>query len=64
MSKLCKDCPHFHIACEPEKIGGQLVDWGRAECNKYNLCVDFVSHKKLEALVCAEDDLDRIRNKL
>lgn len=53
---LCKDCKHFKIDYEPYKIGGQLVDWGRASCKKHNLVTDFRSHNKFEKLFCVEKE--------
>ena len=52
MNKLCKDCQYFKISYEPQRIGGQLVDFGQARCDKYNLVTDFVTHKKFEKLTC------------
>ena len=53
--KLCKDCKHFHIQCEPYKVGGQIWDFGLARCEKYNLVTEFISHKKFETLSCKDD---------
>ena len=52
MSKLCKDCEYFKISYEPQRIGRQLVDWGQAKCEKYNLVTDFRSHSKFNTLTC------------
>lgn len=54
-STLCKDCEHFHIDYEPQKIGGQMVDFGRASCKKHNLVTDFRTHSKFETLSCVEE---------
>ena len=53
---LCKDCKHFRIKWEPQKIGGQCVDWGQAECKKHNLVTDFKTHGKFERLSCVEEE--------
>ena len=50
----CKDCKYFHVKYEPQRIGGQLVDLGQAECRKYNLVTDFCTHSKFEWLECVE----------
>lgn len=50
----CKDCKYFNIKYEPQRIGGQLVDWGQAECQKYNLVTDFKSHTKFNWLECVD----------
>jgi len=55
---LCKDCEHFKIDIEPQRIGGQLVDWGRASCKKHNLVVDFTTHGKFKTLSCVEEEKD------
>lgn len=53
---LCRNCPHFRIIREPEKIGDQLVDWGTAACDKYDMVTDFNSHRKFEWLSCIEKE--------
>ena len=53
---LCKDCEHFRIKWEPQKIGGRCVDWGQAECKKHDLVTDFKTHSKFEKLSCIEDE--------
>ena len=59
---LCKDCDYFRIKWEPQKIGGQLVDWGQAECVKHDLVTDFRSHKKFETLECVEEEMSVFSN--
>lgn len=53
---MCKDCPCFRIKYEPLRCGGQLWDFGQAECKKHDLVVDFASHRKLNRLECVEND--------
>ena len=48
----CKDCEHFHVRQEPLRTPGKLWDLGLAECQKYNLVVDFADHSKLDKLEC------------
>lgn len=52
---LRKDCEHFKILYEPQKIGGQCVDRGKAVCKKHNLETDFLNHQKFKWLSCVED---------
>lgn len=47
--KLCKYCKYFEVISEPIKG----VDFGVAKCNKYNLYVDFITHKKFTWLSCS-----------
>lgn len=54
MAKLCKDCEHFHIVREPVKD----VDFGLAECKKYNMVTDFLDHKKFKWLSCDDREGD------
>ena len=60
---ICKDCEHFEILYEPEKIGGQLVDWGRAHCKKYDLVTEFRSYKKFETLSCIKKEDEMIERR-
>ena len=48
----CKDCPYFHIRQQPIKGW----DMGLAECQKHNLVVDFRSMRKVNMLVCVEEE--------
>lgn len=41
----CIDCKDFKILYEP--FG---YEWGKAKCERYNLCVDFRSKHKLNRL--------------
>lgn len=52
----CVDCVHFHIRQEPLRDYGGGIPWdfGLAECDLYNLVVDFASHRKLNRLTCIE----------
>ena len=53
----CVDCVHFHIRQEPLRDGGGIPwDFGMAECDLYNLVVDFASHRKLNKLECVWDE--------
>jgi hypothetical protein len=53
----CLDCVHFRIRQEPIRSGGGIpLDFGMAECDKYNLVVDFASHRKLNKLECVDDE--------
>lgn len=49
---LCKNCKHFKIQSEPYKYIGYHKEPGQAICDKYNLIVDFFSHKKFDNLTC------------
>lgn len=51
---LCKDCEHFKILYEPQRIGGEVVDWGKAVCKKHDLETDFRNHNKFKTLSCIE----------
>lgn len=52
----CLDCPYFKIQYEPiGKISTGIWDFGRAECNKYDLIVEFPDHRKLKKLQCVMD---------
>lgn len=52
----CVECEHFQIKYEPIKDSSAIWDPGRAVCKKYNLTVDFTSHRRLNRLDCVEDD--------
>lgn len=52
---LCKNCEYFKIDYEPQRICGQIVDFGRASCKKHNLVTDFSTHSKFETLYCVEE---------
>lgn len=53
----CKDCYHFHIRQEPIRDSGSIPwDLGMAECDLYNLVIDFASHRKLNKLECVENE--------
>lgn len=51
---LCKNCGHFQIQSEPYRYIGMHKEPGQAICDKYNLIIDFFSHKKFETLECWE----------
>ena len=51
----CKDCPYFKIAYEPM----MPFDMGLAVCTKYDLEVDFADRRKINRLVCVENDVDK-----
>lgn len=53
---LCKDCEYFKILYEPQIIGGQMMDWGKAICKKHNLETDFITHHKFKKLSCIENN--------
>lgn len=48
----CKDCQYFKIAYEPM----MPFDMGLAVCTKHNLEVDFADRKKINKLVCIENE--------
>ena len=48
----CKDCQYFKIACEPM----MPFDMGLAVCTKHNLEVDFTDRRKINKLVCIENE--------
>ena len=52
----CKECEHFHIVMQPLRSGGTLYDFGRAECRKHNMIVDFSSNRKINKLECVEEN--------
>ena len=52
--KLCKDCEYFRILYWPVKY----VDFGKAECTKHNLVVDFANLRKFSTLKCVETEND------
>ena len=54
MNTKCWECEHFKINYEPLRSGPDIYDLGRASCKKYDLIVDFASHRKLKRLVCAD----------
>jgi len=60
MDMRCKDCKYFNIKYEPQRIGGELVDWGQAECTKHNLVADFLDHRKFEWLSCVEGKAEEV----
>lgn len=53
---LCKNCEYFKILYEPQIIGGQMMDWGKAICKKHNLETDFITHHKFKKLSCIENN--------
>lgn len=55
---LCKNCEHFRIECDPQIIGGECWDFGRATCSKYNLVTEFRTRHKFETLSCVEDNYE------
>lgn len=59
--KKCKDCEYFHIIDRPQIIGGECWDWGRVECQKYNLISDYFSKQKLNRLTCVEGKDGEVR---
>lgn len=50
----CWECSHFKIQYEPLHGIGELYDFGRAKCEKHDLIVDFLDHRKLKKLECVE----------
>lgn len=50
--KKCRNCPYFRIRQRPIKGW----DLGLAECQKYNLVVDFASMRKISTLECIEKE--------
>ena len=48
--RKCKDCEHFKIIEQPE-----IYDWGRAECKKHELIVEFKNKRMINRLTCVED---------
>jgi hypothetical protein len=53
----CVDCPHFKILYAPiGKEPDNIWDFGRAKCEKHDLCVDFASKRKLNKLKCWEEE--------
>lgn len=53
----CKDCEYFHIRQEPLRTPGTLWDLGLAECQKYDLVIDFADHGKLDKMECYREGL-------
>jgi len=56
--RKCKDCEYFEILYPPERIGGQLVDWGKLHCKKYDLVTDYHGKQKIERMECWKEDED------
>lgn len=52
MSKLCKNCEHFHIRQRPLP---DHYDTGLAECKKHGLVTDFFDMRKFDKMVCVEE---------
>lgn len=50
MSRKCKECEHFKILEEPDGM-----NWGRAECKKHDLVIDYRNARRLNRLTCVED---------
>lgn len=48
----CVECEHFKIAYQPM----MPFDMGLAVCDKHNLECDFASKRKLNRLVCIEEE--------
>ena len=61
---LCKDCEHFKILYEPYKICGELIDWGKAVCEKHELETDFITHKKFETLSSIEGGIKNDKTRM
>ena len=55
---MCKDCKDFHVIAEPIKADGDVLDLGMAKCDKYNMVVDFIDHRKLNKLECVRGEQD------
>ena len=55
MTDVCIECEHFHNRYRPLKGFGGVCDSGFAECDKYDLCIDYVSTKQLKRLRCVEE---------
>ena len=51
MERKCKECEDFKIAYQPM----MPFDTGLAVCKKHNLECDFSSQRKLNRLVCVEE---------
>lgn len=51
MKSKCKECEFFKIAYQPM----MPFDTGLAVCKKHNLECDFSSQRKLNRLVCVEE---------
>ena len=51
LTMLCETCEYFHVVYGPWKG----VDFGRADCRKYGLTVDFASYGKLKRLRCIDN---------
>ena len=48
--RKCKECEFFRVVEKPDG-----VNWGRAECSKHDLEVDFRNERKINRLTCVED---------
>lgn len=54
----CKDCKDFCIVAEPIRDDVGVWDLGMARCEKYNMVVDFIDHRKLNKLECVRGEQD------
>ena len=51
----CENCEYFKVMYAPQIICGECWDFGKAECRKHNLEVDFRNYGKIRRLTCIED---------
>ena len=56
MTNICVECEHFHNRYGPIRDKGAIWDSGFAECDKYDMCIDYVSTRQLDRLRCVKDD--------
>lgn len=54
-TNICVECEHFHNRYRPIRSGGTVFDSGFAECDKYDMCIDYVSTQQLNRLRCVKD---------
>jgi len=52
----CVECEHFHNRYRPLRTDGVIWDSGFAECDKYDMCIDYLSTRQLNRLECVEEN--------
>jgi len=59
----CRDCEHFHIRQHPIKAeGGAYWDLGLAVCEKHKAYVTFATKRKINKLICIEEENNELHS--